>query len=235
LVARVLSHPLSHRAGGLDGARDDASLPSWAAMRALILVDIQNDFLPGGALAVPSGDEVIPIANQVQSRFDLVVATQDWHPARHGSFASRHPGRKPGDLTELGGLPQVLWPDHCVQGSPGAAFAPRLEMNRVEAIFRKGTDPAIDSYSGFFDNGHRRSTGLGDYLKGRGADELFVLGLATDYCVKFTALDARQLGFRTTLLEDGSRGVELRPGDVERAVGEMREAGVRVVRSGDVG
>lgn len=204
-------------------------------MRALILLDIQNDFLPGGALAVPRGDEVIPIANRLQSRFDLVVATQDWHPARHGSFASRHPGRKPGDLAELGGLPQVLWPDHCVQGSPGAAFATALDMNRVETIFRKGTDPAIDSYSGFFDNGHRKSTGLGDYLKGRGADEIFVLGLATDYCVKYTALDARQLGFRTFLVEDGSRGVELQPGDIARAVAEMREAGVHVVRSSALG
>jgi nicotinamidase/pyrazinamidase len=205
-----------------------------AGMRALILVDIQNDFLPGGALAVPRGDEVIAVANRLQTRFDLVVATQDWHPARHGSFASRHPGRKPGELAELGGLPQVLWPDHCVQGSSGAAFAPGLEMNRVEAIFRKGTDPGIDSYSGFFDNGHRKSTGLGDYLKGRGADEICLLGLATDNCVKFTALDARQLGFRTFLVEDGSRGVELQPGDVARAIEEMREAGVRIVRSGEL-
>ena len=203
-------------------------------MRALILVDIQNDFLPGGALAVPRGDEVVPVANRLQTRFDLVVATQDWHPARHGSFASRHPGRKPGELAELGGLPQVLWPDHCVQGSSGAAFAPGLEMNRVAAIFRKGMDPAIDSYSGFFDNGHRKSIGLGDYLKGRGADEIFLLGLATDYCVKFTALDGRQLGFRTFLVEDGSRGVELQRGDVERAVAQMREAGVHVVRSGEL-
>ena len=203
-------------------------------MRALILVDIQNDFLPGGALAVRRGDEVIPVANRVQARFDLVVATQDWHPSGHGSFASRYPGRKPGELSELGGLPQVLWPDHCVQGSVGAAFAPGLAMNRVETIFRKGTDPGIDSYSGFFDNGHRKSTGLGDSLKGRGAADVYVLGLATDYCVKFTALDARQLGFRTFLVEDGSRGVELAPGDVARAIADMRAAGVQVVRSGDL-
>lgn len=203
-------------------------------MRALILVDIQNDFLPGGALPVPRGDEVIPVANLLQPRFELVVATQDWHPPRHGSFASRYPGRRPGELAELGGLPQVLWPDHCVQGSAGAAFAPGLEMNRVETIFRKGTDPGIDSYSGFFDNGHRKSTGLGDYLKGRRAEEVCVLGLATDYCVKFTALDARQLGFRTFLVEDGSRGVELTPGDIARAIEEMRAAGVKVVRSGDL-
>ena len=203
-------------------------------MKALLLVDIQNDFLPGGALAVRRGDDVIPVANRLQGRFDLVVATQDWHPPGHGSFASQHPGRKPGDLSELGGLPQVLWPDHCVQGSLGAAFAPGLAMNRVETIFRKGTDPGIDSYSGFFDNGHRKSTGLGDYLKGRGAADVYVLGLATDYCVKFTALDARQLGFRTFLVEDGSRGVELAPGDVARAIADMRAAGVQVVRSSDL-
>jgi nicotinamidase/pyrazinamidase len=203
-------------------------------MRALILVDIQNDFLPGGALGVPRGDEVIPIANRLQPRFGLVVATQDWHPKGHGSFASTHPGRKPGDLDVLGGLPQVLWPDHCVQGTTGAAFASTLEMNRVETIFRKGTDSGIDSYSGFFDNGQRKSTGLGDYLKGRGATDLYIVGLAADYCVKFSALDARQLGFRTHVVEDGTRGVELRRGDVARALEEMRAAGVAIVRSGDV-
>ena len=200
-------------------------------MRTLILVDIQNDFLPGGALAVPRGDEVIPIANELQPRFDLVVATQDWHPAGHGSFASSHPGRRPGDLAALGGLPQVLWPDHCVQGSRGAEFAARLQMNRVEAIFRKGTDPAIDSYSAFFDNAHRKSTGLGDYLKGRGATEVYVLGLAADYCVKFSALDGRRLGFRMFVVEDSTRGVELQPGDVARAIEQMRAAGVEMVRS----
>ena len=203
-------------------------------MRTLILVDLQNDFLPGGALAVPRGDEVIPIANRLQERFDLVVATQDWHPPRHGSFASSYPGKKPGELVELAGLPQVLWPDHCVQGTAGAAFAPALTMARVEAIVRKGTDPAIDSYSGFFDNGHRKSTGLGDYLKGRGATDLYVLGLATDYCVKFTALDAVRLGFRTFLVQDGCRGVELSKGDVARALDEARKAGVQIVQSSDV-
>ncbi len=203
-------------------------------MRALILVDIQNDFLPGGALGVPRGGEVVPVANRVQPRFGLVVATQDWHPPGHGSFASTRPGRKPGELAELGGLPQVLWPDHCVQGTTGAAFAPGLETNQVEAIIRKGTDPGIDSYSGFFDNGHRKSTGLGDYLRGRGATDLYVLGLATDYCVKFTALDAVRLGFRTFLVQDGSRGVELRAGDVARALDEARHGGVEVVQSSDV-
>jgi len=203
-------------------------------MKVLILVDVQNDFLPGGALGVPGGNEVVPVANRLQPRFGLVVATQDWHPKGHGSFASTRPGRKPGELAELGGLPQVLWPDHCVQGTTGAAFAPGLDMNRVEAIVRKGTDPTIDSYSGFFDNGHRKATDLGDYLRGRGATDLYVMGLATDYCVKFTALDARQLGFRTFLVEDGSRGVELAPGDVARAIADMRAVGVQVVRSSDL-
>jgi nicotinamidase/pyrazinamidase len=200
-------------------------------MKALILVDIQNDFLPGGALAVPRGDEVIPVANRVQRAFDLVVATQDWHPANHGSFAASHPGRKPGELATLGGLPQVMWPVHCVQGSPGAAFAAALDTSHVARVFPKGTDVGIDSYSGFFDNGHKKATGLGDFLRARGVREVYVLGLATDYCVKATALDARQLGFTTHLILDGCRGVELRAGDVERALAEMRAAGVNMIIS----
>jgi nicotinamidase/pyrazinamidase len=204
-------------------------------MKALILVDIQNDFLPGGALAVPRGDEVIPVANRVSPRFDLVVATQDWHPRDHGSFASNHPGKRAGDVIDLNGLRQVLWPDHCVQDTPGAEFGPGLDLSRVAKVFRKGTDPAIDSYSGFFDNGHRRSTGLGEYLRKVGIDEVFVLGLATDYCVNFTALDAVQrFGLKTTLIEDGSRGIDLRPGDIDAAIEGMRKAGVRVVRSSEL-
>jgi len=158
-------------------------------MRALILVDIQNDFLPGGSLAVPDGDAVVPVANAVKGRFDLVVATQDWHPAEHGSFASSHPGTKPGETGELVGLPQVFWPDHCVQGSDGARLHRDLDLHAV-TIFRKGTDPEIDSYSAFFDNAHRKATGLGDYLNSQGVTDVFILGLATDYCVKFTALDS---------------------------------------------
>ncbi|MBI4606732.1 MAG: bifunctional nicotinamidase/pyrazinamidase [Planctomycetes bacterium] len=203
-------------------------------MNTLILVDLQNDFVPGGALPVPRGDEVVPVANRVQSFFDLVVATQDWHPPGHGSFAASHHGKKPGDVTLLGGLEQVLWPVHCVQGTRGAELLEVLEKRRIARVFRKGTDPAIDSYSGFFDNGHRRATGLGDYLRERGVTDVFVLGLATDYCVKLTALDAIGLGFRTHLVEDGCRGVDLRPGDVERAVEEMRRAGVRIVRSDEL-
>ncbi len=198
-------------------------------MNALILVDIQNDFCPGGALAVPEGDAIVPIVNRLQAGYDLVVATQDWHPANHGSFAANHPGRAVGEQIELAGLPQILWPVHCVQETPGAAFHPALNLDRIARVFRKGTDPTIDSYSGFFDNGHRAATGLGDYLRERQVAEVHVCGLATDYCVKYTALDAISLGFRVALLDDAARGVELRPGDMQRAVEEMRQHGVRVI------
>jgi nicotinamidase/pyrazinamidase len=198
-------------------------------MRALILVDIQNDFVPGGALAVRGGDRVAPVANEWMRQFELVVATQDWHPPEHKSFAANHPGKDVGEVIELAGLPQVLWPVHCVQETRGAEFYPGLDVSRVTEVFRKGTDPGIDSYSGFYDNGHRRATGMGDWLKERDVRELFVMGLATDYCVKFTALDGRRLGFEVSLVEEGCRGVELRAGDVAKAVEEMRAAGVRVV------
>lgn len=200
-------------------------------MRALIVVDVQNDFLPGGALPVPQGDAVIPVANRVLQAFDLVVATQDWHPPHHGSFAASHPGRRPGEVIELAGLEQVLWPVHCVQGTPGAELAAALERGRTQRIFQKGVDPQVDSYSGFFDNARRRATGLEDWLRQRGVNEVYVLGLATDYCVKYTALDARALGLRTWLIEDGCRGVERNPGDVSRALEEMRKAGVEIIRS----
>ncbi|MBP89371.1 MAG: nicotinamidase/pyrazinamidase [Planctomycetaceae bacterium] len=200
-------------------------------MRALILVDIQNDLLPGGALAVPDGDMVIPIGNAVQADFGLVVATQDLHPADHGSFAANHPGRQPGDVIQLAGLDQILWPRHCVQGSSGAAFAAGLNLERIARVFPKGTDATIDSYSGFFDNGHRKATGLGDYLREEGVSSVYVMGLATDYCVAFTALDARQLGFETFLITDGCRGVELTTGDTERAIDEMKAASVRCIES----
>jgi nicotinamidase/pyrazinamidase len=200
-------------------------------MKALILVDIQNDFLPGGALAVPHGDEVIPVADRVQRTFELVVATQDWHPANHGSFAASHPGRKPGEMGTLDGSPQVLWPAHCVQHTQGADFAAALDTTRVARVFPKGTDVTIDSYSGFFDNGHKKTTGLGEFLHERKVTDVYILGLATDYCVKATALDARGLGFNTHLVVDGCRGVELTAGDVARAIAEMRAAGVEIVTS----
>ncbi len=177
-------------------------------MRALILVDVQYDFLPGGALAVPNGDEIIPVLNNIQPAFPLIVATQDWHPANHGSFASSHPGKNVFDTIQLGGLDQVLWPDHCIQGTQGARFSKDLNTNRVEAIIRKGTDPGIDSYSGFFDNGKKKSTGLGDYLKGRGVEQVFLGGLAADFCVGFTAMDALDLGFEVFLMEDATRPID---------------------------
>src|ERR1043165_651956 len=203
-------------------------------MKALILVDIQNDFLPGGALAVPDGDKVIPLVNKLQAAFPLVVATQDWHPANHGCFAANHPGKKAFEQIELDGLPQTLWPVHCVQNTTGAALAASLKQDRMAGIFQKGTDPGIDSYSGLFDNGHRKSTGLGEWLKSRNVTGVYVCGLATDYCVKFTALDAIQFGFKTHLIEDASRGVNLRPNDVQNAVAEMKSAGVHIMNSTEV-
>jgi len=203
-------------------------------MKALILVDIQNDFLPGGALPVPEGDAVIPVANRLQAAFPLVVATQDWHPANHGSFAANHPGKKVFEQIELNGLPQTLWPVHCVQGTSGAELAPGLQRARIAKIFPKGTDAGIDSYSGLFDNGHRKSTGLGEWLKAKGVTEVYVCGLATDYCVKFTALDATQLGFKTHFVEDASRGVNLRPDDVRNAIAEMSRTGVLPVQSSEI-
>jgi nicotinamidase/pyrazinamidase len=203
-------------------------------MDALVVVDIQNDFVPGGALAVPEGDQIVPLVNHLQQYFELIVATQDWHPPTHGSFASNHVGRKPGEVIDLHGLPQILWPAHCVQNTPGAELVPSLDQNRLSKVFQKGTHPEIDSYSGFFDNGRRSATGLGEYLRERGVTNLYLLGVATDYCVKFTALDARALGFTTFLVEDASRGVDLKPGDVSRAIEEMKAAGVEVVTSGSV-
>jgi nicotinamidase/pyrazinamidase len=195
---------------------------------ALILVDIQNDFCPGGALAVPDGDAVVPLANQLMAGADLVVATQDWHPADHGSFAANHPGRKTFELAELGGLPQVLWPAHCVQWTGGAQFHPGLHTRRIARVFAKGTDPCLDSYSGFFDNGRRHATGLGEWLKDQRVTAVLVCGLATDYCVKATAIDAAELGFATTVVAAACRGVGIRPGDMDAAWAAMRAAGVNV-------
>jgi nicotinamidase/pyrazinamidase len=203
-------------------------------MRALLLIDLQYDFCPGGALAVAHGDETIPVANRLIPKFTTIVATQDWHPPDHGSFAKNH-GRQPYEVGELAGLPQVLWPAHCVQGTRGAELHRKLDRNLITEIFRKGTDPQIDSYSGFFDNGHRKSTGLGDWLKIRGVTDLVILGLATDYCVKFTALDARQLGFNVSVVTDGCRGVNIDPGDSDKAFAEMRAAGATLVDSRSVG
>ncbi|MDV3310702.1 MAG: bifunctional nicotinamidase/pyrazinamidase [Cyclobacteriaceae bacterium] len=176
-------------------------------MKALILVDIQYDFTTGGNLEVKQGEEIIPLVNTLQKQFELVVATQDWHPPNHLSFASNHPGRKPFETITLNGLEQVLWPDHCVQGTSGANFHEALDMKRVAAIFRKGMDPAIDSYSGFYDNGRLRNTGLAGYLRDRNVAEIFVVGLAGDYCVYFTARDALLEGFKCTIIADATRPI----------------------------
>lgn len=200
-------------------------------MHALLLVDLQYDFMPGGPLGVPQGDAALPVANAVLDHFELVVATQDWHPADHGSFVTQNPGLGVGDITELGGLPQVVWPVHCIQGSRGAELHHALNRTRIDRVFRKGTDPTIDSYSGFYDNGHRKDTGLSAWLRQREVDHVVVMGLALDYCVKFTALDAVREGFKTTLLVDGCRAVNLQPGDGDRAVEEMRAASVEITPS----
>jgi nicotinamidase/pyrazinamidase len=200
-------------------------------MNALIIVDLQNDFVEGGALAVAGGRDLVPIANELQRHFDIVVATQDWHPKNHGSHVTNHPDREAGEVVQLAGRAQILWPAHCVEGTRGAEFVPGLETNRWAAVFKKGTDAEIDSYSGFFDNGRERATGLGKYLQDRGVTEVYVMGLATDYCVKFTALDAARLGFKTMLIVDACRGVDLCAGDVDRAIEEMRQAGVRIINT----
>ena len=195
-------------------------------MNALLIIDIQNDFLPGGPLGVPGGDEIIPIVNRLMDGFDLIVATKDWHPPDHGSFAANHPGHDVYGTIDLHGLSQTLWPVHCVENTAGADFPDGLDTARLAKVFHKGTRPEIDSYSGFHDNGHRHSTGLADFLRGKGMAEVTVCGLATDYCVKFTALDAIAEGFATTLHLPACRGVNLQRGDVESAVIEMEAAGV---------
>lgn len=206
-------------------------MASGKSIKALILVDLQNDFVPGGALPVAEAMQVVPVINRLQQLFEVVVATQDWHPVNHGSFAVNHPGRKPGEIIDLDGLPQVLWPAHCIEETTGAAFVPGLNTARVARVFRKGTHPRIDSYSGFFDNGHRHSTGLADYLKAAGVKEVYAVGLATDFCVKFTAIDAVSLGLRSHVILDACRAVELHAGDGKRAVSDMKAAGVIVLRS----
>jgi len=200
-------------------------------MDALIVVDVQNDFCPGGALAVPDGHLVVPVINRLISIFPLVVATQDWHPADHKSFAVNHPGRQPGDVVELAGGPQILWPVHCVQETKGAEFHPDLDRTAIQAVFRKGTDPEVDSYSGFFDNARKHETGLHAFLQHHGVKRLFVCGLATDYYVKFTCLDGKSLGYDVFVIEDASRGVDLHPGDVARSLSEMKAAGIVMISS----
>ncbi len=201
-------------------------------MKALLIIDIQNDFIPGGALAVPAGDQIVPIVNELQQKFDLVVATQDWHPQSHKSFASNHSGKKPFEVIDLNGMEQVLWPDHCMQGAVGAEFPASLETAKIEAIFRKGTNPEIDSYSGFFDNGHLKTTGLADYLRGKDVKEVFLVGLAGDYCVYYSAKDALVEGLGTCLVEDAVRALDKE--QFEKVKKDISSRGGRIVKSNEI-
>lgn len=194
-------------------------------MHALIVIDVQNDFCPGGALAVAGGDEIVAPINAMMDDFDAVVLTQDWHPSGHSSFASQHPGKAPFDLTQMPYGPQVLWPDHCVQGTDGAAFHPDLKTERADLIIRKGFRPGIDSYSAFFENDRTTPTGLEGYLRTRGISQLTLVGLATDFCVNFSAVDAAGLGFDVSVLQSACRGIDL-DGSLAAALSGMEEAGV---------
>lgn len=198
-------------------------------VQALILVDLQNDFCQGGSLAVPEADAVILLANQWQAQFDLVIATKDWHPADHLSFASNHPGHGVGDVVTVKDISQILWPDHCVQGTPGSDFHPELNTQYLNKIIFKGTNKYIDSYSAFFDNAHFSTTGLADYLHAEKVTDVYIMGLATDYCVKYSCLDAIKLGFATHLILAGCRGVELKAGDIAQSIEEMERCGVNML------
>lgn len=203
-------------------------------MTALLLVDLQNDFMPGGALAIKKSDLVLPVVRELMTMpFDKILATRDWHPENHGSFAKAH-HLKVGQVIELDGIAQILWPVHCVQNTPGADFHPGWDSKKVDAVFSKGVDPIVDSYSTFFDNERRRSTGLDDYLKEHGIKTLYIAGLATDYCVKYSALDACRLNYNTYVVVEGCRGVNLRPDDSKNALIEMIEAGAHLVNLSEV-
>jgi nicotinamidase/pyrazinamidase len=201
-------------------------------MKGLVIVDVQNDFMPGGQLEVFGGNMIVPVINRLQKPFDLIVATQDWHPQNHKSFASNHPDKKPFEKIILNGLDQILWPDHCVQGSSGADFHPGLETDRIAAVFRKGMDPETDSYSGFYDNGHRISTGMSGYLKDKGINDIYFCGLAADICVYYTIKDAIKEGFSATLIEDASR--PLNRDDFITIKEELRNLGVRIINSNEI-
>lgn len=205
---------------GADGGSD----------RALLVIDVQNDFCSGGALAVPDGERVVPTVNALTTAFDHVVLTQDWHPPDHRSFASSHPGKQPFDTVHLEYGEQVLWPDHCVQGTAGVAFHPKLSQDNAQLVIRKGFRPQIDSYSAFFENDRTTPTGLGGYLRERGLSHIVLCGLATDFCVAYSAVDARREGFEATVVEDACRAIDL-DGSLAAARATMMEAGVRFVHS----
>jgi nicotinamidase/pyrazinamidase len=201
-------------------------------MKTLVIIDMQNDFVPGGSLEIKQGDKIVPLINRLQGHFDLVVATQDWHPQNHKSFASNHLNKKPFEKAEVQGNIETLWPDHCIQGTPGAEFHPDLETVKIAAVFRKGMDPEIDSYSGFYDNGHKISTGLAGYLREKGADKIYFCGLAADICVYYTIKDAAKEGFSSTLIEDAS--VPLNNDNFEIIKKELTAMGVNIIQSKEV-
>ncbi len=189
--------------------------------RTLLIVDLQNDFMPGGPLGVPGADQIIPVINQFLPKFSVVLASQDWHPIDHVSFAANHPGKKPGDIVEAQGIEQILWPVHCVRNTKGAELVAGLNRDKIESNFYKGTDKWIDSYSAFFDNARRKSTGLFDYLKSREIKEIYICGVATDYCVLYSTIDALDLGLSVFVITDACRGIDLFPGDSESAFASM--------------
>ena len=204
-------------------------------MKALIVVDVQNDFLPGGTLSVKEGNQIIPVLNDLlKKKFDLIIATKDWHPKDHCSFAAVH-GKAPGEIIEWSGIEQILWPTHCVQGTHGAEFAPGWDISKVQKVFYKGIDKNIDSYSAFFDNGHIRSTGLGEYLKLQGITDIYFAGLTTDYCVKYSAHDAIKLGFNVHVIQDACGAVNRNKEDESRALAEMQAAGAHLTTSSSFG
>ncbi len=199
-------------------------------MTALILVDLQNDFMPWGSLPVKEGNEILPFINPLMDRFSHVYATQDWHPEDHVSFAVNH-GKRPGETIEVHHETQVLWPEHCVQNTLGADLVPGINKEKIEKIFTKGSDSQIDSYSAFFDNARKKETGLHQYLKKKNIKELYFAGVATDYCVKYSVLDALELGYKVFVIQDLCRGVDLHSGDVKRALEEMKSKGAKIILS----
>ena len=196
-------------------------------MKTLVLVDIQNDFLKGGSLAVPEGEKIIKPINKIIKQYDLVIATKDWHPKNHISFASNHPDKKIGDIINVNGVDQVLWPDHCIQNSYGSDFPEQLDISKLAKVIYKGSDANIDSYSGFFDNGHFHSTGLSDYLKSNDINKIDYVGLATDYCLKYTAIDSVSEGFKTRVLINCIKGIEEK--GCELALNEMKSKGIELI------
>jgi len=201
-------------------------------MKTLIIIDVQNDFLPGGSLAVPGGDEIIDLINRLQEKFELIIATQDWHPDSHSSFAANHLGKSEFESIQLHDQEQVLWPVHCVQNSQGAEFSSLLQTSKIEAIFRKGMNPELDSYSGFYDNAYEKSTGLAGYLKEKKAEDLYFCGLAADYCVYFSIIDALNQGFNATLIEDATRAID--PSKFEVLKIEIIKKGGTILKSTDL-